>query len=932
MQDALGRRRSRLLVGVAAVAVAAPVAGKAVAQDAKWQPWLEAGGQVGTSRSFGDVDMFIPVWQDQTSLLFGDLRGKFSTDPTQEGNFGLGYRTQVDPEWILGGYGYFDIQNSQNDNLFYQATLGIEALSVDWDFRLNGYIPFNSGGQSTNNNNGDLKISGNTIGITHDEEKSLYGFDGEVGWRLPIFPADGDMDVRAFIGGYYFTNSDVDTVAGPRGRLEVRLYDLDFLGVQSRLTVDGEVQWDSPRGTQAFGGLELRIPLGVVTGDAGPKLSPLDRRMVDRVQRDVDIVTRQFQSNPDSVTVDELTVKTHTIVFASADGSPTGKGTKSDPISLDAAAARGQALGKNAIIVVEGDAGSIGVDQPLQLGAGQALLGGDSVVPLHSDKGITENFNVPGSRPTLVGTDSSQNMIDMASGSQNEIFGLDLTGQMSNGIFGLNMSRAIVKQTSIESPSAIGIYLEQFTRYRPTPVSSFVHLQSNTVTDAGEYGIDVGNFLYDGAAHSQTVIIDHNIVDRADGAGIVLPNSIAASGTILVQSLTIEDNLQASAVTGIQVSNDAISGAAIIQDLSVGGNTVRYDVSYGIRVANHAVVSASVTQNALVAGNEADRNGYGGINLRNFVTTYSEISQAATITGNSAAANGRDGILLQNLVSTHGSVEQLATVTGNIASGNGRDGILFFNDPEGSGTHVAQSAVVTGNIAAGNGFNGIAFENIPFNSGVVEQSLLVTGNTASGNAFGGIYLGNFSFFFAGLSQSATLDTNLATGNGGDGIFLLNRVLFGSTLQQSAAVTGNMVSANGRNGIDLSNEVARSSLTQSATVTGNALSGNGAAGLALGNRAYSSGTVTQEVAVDGNAIASNAGNGILGANLASSGASATQSVTLDGLNLVTANGLYGLFISNGGAGTAVQTFSLNGNSLSGNVKGPSRNAGTGTIVP
>ncbi|MFO1056241.1 MAG: inverse autotransporter beta domain-containing protein [Dongiaceae bacterium] len=201
------RLRSRLLVGVAAMAMAAPGASKALAQEAKWQPWLEAGGMVGTNHSFGDVDIFVPIWQDQTSLLFGDFRGTFSSEPTQEGNFGLGYRTQVDPSWILGGYGYFDIQNSENDNLFYQATLGLEALSVDWDFRVNGYIPFNAGGQSVDNGNGHLEISGNTIGITTDKEKPLYGFDGEVGWRLPIFPADGDMDVRAFIGGYFFTNS-----------------------------------------------------------------------------------------------------------------------------------------------------------------------------------------------------------------------------------------------------------------------------------------------------------------------------------------------------------------------------------------------------------------------------------------------------------------------------------------------------------------------------------------------------------------------------------------------------------------------------------------------------------------------------------------------------------------------------------------------------
>src|SRR5882672_9785478 len=174
--------RSRLLVGVAAAAM--------------WSPWVEAGGMVGT-RSFGDVDIFLPLWQDQGSLLFGDLRGTFTAQPTEEGNFGLGYRTQISPEWILGGYGYFDIANSANSNLFYQVTLGLELKSVDWDFRVNGYIPINpDGGNIKQDSNPSIHINGNTIQMQTESqgEKALYGFDGEVGWRVPLFPADGDFD------------------------------------------------------------------------------------------------------------------------------------------------------------------------------------------------------------------------------------------------------------------------------------------------------------------------------------------------------------------------------------------------------------------------------------------------------------------------------------------------------------------------------------------------------------------------------------------------------------------------------------------------------------------------------------------------------------------------------------------------------------------
>src|SRR5690242_6871295 len=92
--------RSRLLVGVAAVAIAAPLAGKANAQTApsaaKWSPWVEAGGMVG-ARSFGHLDIFLALGQDQGSLVFGGLGGTFSAQAAEEGNFGLGYRTQISP-------------------------------------------------------------------------------------------------------------------------------------------------------------------------------------------------------------------------------------------------------------------------------------------------------------------------------------------------------------------------------------------------------------------------------------------------------------------------------------------------------------------------------------------------------------------------------------------------------------------------------------------------------------------------------------------------------------------------------------------------------------------------------------------------------------------------------------------------------------------
>jgi hypothetical protein len=89
-----------LLVSVATVALAAPATHRALAQQPpadKYQPHVEAGGLITNDHSGGDVDFFLPLWQDPTSLLFGDLRGTFTTQTSQSGSFGLGYRTQIDP-------------------------------------------------------------------------------------------------------------------------------------------------------------------------------------------------------------------------------------------------------------------------------------------------------------------------------------------------------------------------------------------------------------------------------------------------------------------------------------------------------------------------------------------------------------------------------------------------------------------------------------------------------------------------------------------------------------------------------------------------------------------------------------------------------------------------------------------------------------------
>jgi hypothetical protein len=272
--------RAALLAGAAAIALSAQ---PARAEDGKWQGHGEIAVRPGTDRTSGQLELFLPVWQDDTSLIFGDLRGLGDTDNAIEGSGGLGYRTLTGDGWILGGYLFGDARHTDDGNVFWQGGAGLEALSEDFDFRVNGYIPEDKEERTDKKLIwiDPLRPRGRT-----DYETALWGMDGEVGVLLP-----GVLEeTRAYVGGFYFDAYDdrVDAEWGPKARIETRLSDMSWLGAGSRLTlgVEGEydVEGDDPEGR---GLIRLRVPFGAP--EAGAPLTPLERRMTETVVRDIDV-------------------------------------------------------------------------------------------------------------------------------------------------------------------------------------------------------------------------------------------------------------------------------------------------------------------------------------------------------------------------------------------------------------------------------------------------------------------------------------------------------------------------------------------------------------------------------------------------------------------------------------------------------------------
>ena len=264
----------------------------------KWKGYLEFLGKPGTERSLGQPDLLLPLLQNKNNMTFLNVRGQLQFDNTDvhEYNIGLGHRHMF-TDWILGGYGYYDKRHTQFGSSYNQFTGGLELMSVDWAFRANGYLPENKTETITSGANVTVIRPGDQINVQIDgivQEKALPGVDGEVGYLLPI-PWKETYELRVYAGGYHFFGEDnFESVTGPRGRVEWRAYDLPVLGPGSRFMMGVEAQWDEPRGSQAFGLASLRIPFDVFSDKSKRKgLKGLDRRMLQPVIRDVDVVTSE---------------------------------------------------------------------------------------------------------------------------------------------------------------------------------------------------------------------------------------------------------------------------------------------------------------------------------------------------------------------------------------------------------------------------------------------------------------------------------------------------------------------------------------------------------------------------------------------------------------------------------------------------------------
>lgn len=225
------------------------------------------------------ADLFIPVWQLPTSLIFADIKAYNYSRYFWGGNFYLGYRHLLPENQIMYGvYCSFSNNHTKFHNYFNQVTLGGEFWFKKLFIGGNFYQPI---GKTS-------KFNDNHI------EKLLFGMDAEAGFEF----VEG---LVGYVGGYYFKAEGKTKVYGPKVRLTYDFY-LDStsktLGVFDKIGFEAGIYRDRSRGNIYY--LSSNLRFGFVSQDK-PKLSGVYRQMIAPIRQHMEFFTEEIVKQEDKI-------------------------------------------------------------------------------------------------------------------------------------------------------------------------------------------------------------------------------------------------------------------------------------------------------------------------------------------------------------------------------------------------------------------------------------------------------------------------------------------------------------------------------------------------------------------------------------------------------------------------------------------------------
>ncbi|QDU51695.1 hypothetical protein Pan110_40620 [Gimesia panareensis] len=716
-------------------------------EDYLYRAYFDFTGSAGGYRDVGQGLLFVPLAQDEESLFFADLRGNIFNDSSAEGNFGLAYRKMVNDEWIAGMYGFYDVRRSNYNNMFRQGSFGLELMSIEWDFRVNGYIP--GQGPQRVDPLSTAYLSGNNVVMRAGEERAYWGTDFEVGRLLKTFyQMKVDAELRGYVGGYYFDNNapNFEKMTGPRARVEFRMFDLPFLGNGSRVVLAGQYQHDDLRGSQGEGLLTVRIPLPG-NGDSR-KLTRFQRRMVNPIQRDIDIVLNQAQAPEECARLQLNGQELKNITFIDAN-TPNAEAVFN-------------AAGSNSVVLFDGSAGTIHTATGFVFNDGQlALAGGTDVNVVGCASGAVTTFHY-GGKPLVQGDNTINDVFTMANNST--MVGLNVIGGL-NGIYGNNLSGFTITGNTIGGAFEDGVHLDGDTNGTITN-NSFIN--NGLVTH--EDGLNIEH-MTGGTVSGNTSRGNYYGFYISQMSGGTISNNLAELN--LVDGFDF-DNFEGGTLTGNTAQYNGEDGFYFDDDVTGGeisNNIARENYNFGFDF--YGVDGGTISGNQAIGNDYAGFAFYGHINGGTFSSNianqndagfyFDENVDGAIFSGNIANGNNINGFWFTESVTN-------TSFTGNSASQNKGNGIKF-GDTVGVGTLISNNkalnnlddgfdfedlngGTIMNNLAQGNQEDGFDFDN-------VIVSGIFSNNTSIGNAANG-------YDFVAPISGGTLDGNTAQSNAGNG--------------------------------------------------------------------------------------------------------------------------------------------------------------------
>ncbi|WP_129411833.1 hypothetical protein [Mesorhizobium sp. Pch-S] len=668
--------RTRQLLKTSALSTAAlALSGITIAHadsDGLWQPQVRAVIGADNHGASTALEGFIPLKQTAESVLFLDVRGKHRFDDGFGQDVGIGVRRLVNPDLLVGGYAYANVQ-TVDGHTYSGATLGIEAITANYDGHLNVYVPFGGDGNESKSNS-SLSLVGNQlleqISVLDRRSYSAWGIEGEFGVQVPLELPE-NHSLRLDVGGYHFADPDGrdGSVTGAKAGIEYAIRDAFSAGWD--LTLTGEVRSDNRDHTQFAGSIQLSVPFNPPTRNATqdeaattyPVGDGLRKRVNERVRGDIGVrvntqeTKRDFSRNA----VNAATGKAFGTFFF-ADGENTlGLGTQGDPTTLDDAVAK---AGKDGFVVALGGKGNI-LTAGAILAQNQTVIGGAGTVKALTFSGSIETFSFGGLNGTVAGTDAGKAVLSLADG--NTISGITVTGG-GIGISGVNINGAALTDVTVSATGSHGVSF--------TGNSTGVTGTNLTSSGNGGDGLHIesdGTFNFAG-----TTLLSGNAGDGLD---------IKGKGTYAFATLNALNN----AGDGIHVSGTSTTGR-----FSTTGGTVSGNGGTGVFVdpITARITLGSVSQNGGTSGIVLE-NVSGSFTITGPTTISNTNGDAISITNSSATVSFLGGVLITNPASGFAGVD----IEGNNGAISFANLQIALQSGNSTGLDLS-SALVNGNITA----------------------------------------------------------------------------------------------------------------------------------------------------------------------------------------------------------------------------------------